>query len=93
VVNGFVVGITVTEGGAGCPRPPLVTITGGGGSGASAEASVSDGAVVAIAVTGAGRGYTSVPEVVIATPQQRFYQASSGPTRGDWFGGWRPVAA
>jgi formylglycine-generating enzyme required for sulfatase activity len=45
-----------------------VTITGGGGSGASAEATVSNGAVVAIAVTVAGRGYTSVPEVIIAAP-------------------------
>jgi hypothetical protein len=68
VVKGFVVAITVTDGGSGYPVPPLVSISGGGGSGAGAEASVSGGVVVAIAVTATGRGYTSVPDVVIAAP-------------------------
>ena len=68
VVKGFVVAITVTDGGMGYPVAPLVTITGGGGNGASAEATVSNGVVVAIAVTETGHGYTSIPDVVIAAP-------------------------
>jgi formylglycine-generating enzyme required for sulfatase activity len=68
VVNGFVVAITVTDGGAGYPVAPVVTITGGGGSGAVAVAVVADGAVTQITVTGAGSGYTSIPTVVISDP-------------------------
>jgi formylglycine-generating enzyme required for sulfatase activity len=68
VVNGFVVGIAVTDSGAGYSVAPQVTITGGGGSGASAEATVSNWAVVAITVRWAGSGYTSTPTVVIADP-------------------------
>ena len=32
VVNGFVVSVTVTDGGSGYTTPPAVTISGGGGS-------------------------------------------------------------
>jgi formylglycine-generating enzyme required for sulfatase activity len=68
VVNGFVVAITVTDGGAGYPVPPKVSITGGGGSGAVASASVADGVVTQITINSAGVGYTSVPAVVISDP-------------------------
>jgi len=66
--NGFVVGITVTNGGSGYTFVPLVTITGGGGAGAGAYATVSGGVVTAITVTNAGSGYTSQPQVKIAAP-------------------------
>jgi sulfatase modifying factor 1 len=66
VMNGFVVDITVTDGGAGYLVPPAVTITGGGGSGATAASTVTNGAVSRVTVLTTGSGYTSTPNVVIA---------------------------
>ncbi len=68
VVNGFVIGATITDGGCGYTEAPLVLIQGGGGSGAVAAAVVSSGVVVAINVTNAGSGYTSTPKIEIASP-------------------------
>jgi formylglycine-generating enzyme required for sulfatase activity len=68
VVNGFVVAITVTDGGAGYPVAPSVKISGGEGSGATATASVADGVVTQVTVSSAGSGYTSTPSVVISDP-------------------------
>jgi formylglycine-generating enzyme required for sulfatase activity len=68
VMSGFVVDITVTDGGAGYLVPPAVTITGGGGSGATAEATVSNSAVSRVTVLTTGSGYTSTPNVVISPP-------------------------
>ncbi len=68
VVNGFVVGATLTDGGCGYTNAPLVLIQGGGGSGAAATAGVSNGVVVAINIINAGSGYTSVPKIEIASP-------------------------
>jgi formylglycine-generating enzyme required for sulfatase activity len=68
VVNGFVVAVTVADGGSGYLSPPAVTIAGGGGSGASAFATLANGAVDAITVTDAGYGYTSTPAVEIGAP-------------------------
>ncbi|HNQ89967.1 MAG TPA: hypothetical protein PKM73_15205 [Verrucomicrobiota bacterium] len=70
VVNGFVVGATVIDGGCGYTNvnPPAVWILGGGGSGATAEAVVVDGVVTAIHVLDAGCCYTDTPKVVIASP-------------------------
>jgi len=74
--NGFVVGITVTNGGSGYTFAPLVTITGGGGAGAEAFATISNGVVTAITVTNAGSGYTSTPQVVIAAPSTTPFSSS-----------------
>jgi hypothetical protein len=68
LVNGFVVAITVTDGGAGYTTPPSVAITGGGGSGATATAIVLNGVVDKIIVVNAGNGYTGTPTVGIAAP-------------------------
>ena len=68
VVNGFLVAITVTDGGAGYTNAPGVTISGGGGSGATATATVLNGAVDKVIVGNAGNGYTGTPSVVIAPP-------------------------
>jgi len=68
VVNGFVVGATITEAGSGYTNPPTVTILGGSGTGATAVASVSNGVVVGVTITSTGSGYTNAPVVVIAPP-------------------------
>jgi hypothetical protein len=68
VVNGFVVGATVTAGGSGYTNPPDVSILGGGGAGATAVAVISNGVVSAITIEATGSGYTSEPSIVIAPP-------------------------
>ena len=68
VVNGFVVGATITDGGCGYTNAPAVAIEGGGGSGAVATAVVSNGVVVGITVLDAGSGYTNTPTVYIYSP-------------------------
>jgi len=68
VVNGFVIGAAVTDGGLGYTNVPVVTISGGGGSGATARATVVNGSVTAITIQNPGSGYTSVPVVTIAPP-------------------------
>jgi hypothetical protein len=68
VVNGFVVGATVTVGGSGYVTPPALNIYGDVGSNATAVASVSGGAVTNISITDAGIGYTNFVEVQIAPP-------------------------
>jgi hypothetical protein len=68
ITNGFVVGITVTNGGAGYLTIPNVQIVGGGGSGAAATAVVSNGMVAAIDLVSAGSGYTAPPAIVIDPP-------------------------
>ena len=70
LVNGFVVGATITDGGCGYSNAPLVLIQGGSGAGATATATVNNGRVTAINITGAGIGYTTnpAPRIVIASP-------------------------
>lgn len=68
VVNGFVVGATITDGGYGYTNTPLVTITGGGGSGATATSTMVNGVVTGITIVTAGTGYTGTPSLVIEPP-------------------------
>jgi hypothetical protein len=68
VVNGFVVGVTVTSGGSGYITSPAVTIVGGGGANATAVSQISGGAVTNITITDAGIGYTNTPTVEIDPP-------------------------
>jgi hypothetical protein len=70
VVNGFVVAVTVTDGGSGYASVPIVIISGGGGTGATAFATMINGAVNTVIVNNAGIGYTSVPTVIISAPVQ-----------------------
>lgn len=76
IYNGFVVGVTVNNAGAGYAYPPGVTFGGGGGSGAGAYSIITNGSVSQIIVTNAGSGYVSAPSVVIASPGN--YSFSSG---------------
>jgi hypothetical protein len=68
VVNGFLVGATVTGGGSGYVSAPAVTIVGGGGRNATAVAGMSAGVVTGIVITSAGIGYTNTPTVRLAAP-------------------------
>lgn len=68
VVNGFVVGVALDNGGVGYTNVPAVRFFGGGGSGASATAVVSNGVVVSVTIDTVGRGYTNAPVVKIASP-------------------------
>ena len=61
MVNGFVVGATIIDGGYGYTNTPAVRFIGGGGGGAQAVAVVSNGMVIAVNVMAAGFGYTSTP--------------------------------
>jgi len=68
VVNGFVVGMNITDGGCGYTNAPLVQILGGSGTGATATANVLNGEIVSLTITDAGLGYTNAPKVVIDSP-------------------------
>lgn len=68
VVNGFVVGATITDAGCGYSNAPAVLIQGGGGTGATARATVLDGRVSAITIVSAGCCYTNAPQIVIGSP-------------------------
>jgi hypothetical protein len=68
LINGFVVGATITDGGCGYTNPPAVLIQGGGGNGAMARAVISDGKVTAVEILDAGFGYTTPPRIVIGSP-------------------------
>ncbi len=68
LLNGFVVGATITSGGSGYITTPVVTITGGGGSNAMAMAHISGGVVTSISISNAGVGYTNTPTIQIAQP-------------------------
>lgn len=68
VMNGFVVQITLDDGGWGYTNPPSVSVVGGGGSGAQAVAILSNGRVVEVEVLDAGYGYTNTPQIVISPP-------------------------
>ncbi len=68
LVNGFVVGATITDYGCGYTSAPPVSISGGGGSNATATATISGGMVTAINITAAGCCYTNPPRIVIGSP-------------------------
>ena len=68
IINGFVVGTTITDGGAGYTTAPIITISGGGGTGARAVATVEGGVVTSITILNPGNGYTSTPTLAIASP-------------------------
>ena len=69
VVNGFVVGLSLTDGGWGYTNNPTVTFVGGGGSGASGTTTIDAyGSVAQITIVNPGGGYTSTPQVIIAAP-------------------------
>ena len=68
LVNGFVVGATITDRGCGYTNAPVVLVQGGGGAGATARAAITDGQVSEIQIVSAGCCYTNAPRLVIGSP-------------------------
>jgi hypothetical protein len=68
IVNGFIVGLNVLDGGEGYAEPPHVTISGGGGSGATANAQIAKGIVTGFEITATGSKYTGQPTITIDPP-------------------------
>ena len=67
IYNGFVVGINITDPGAGYTYPPFVRLI-GGGTGASARAILVGDRLQSIQIVNSGTGYTSPPTVFIQSP-------------------------
>lgn len=68
IVNGFLVGATITDAGCGYVDAPVILVRGPDGQGASATAVVKNGAVSEILINNAGCCYTSAPRILIASP-------------------------
>ncbi len=68
VVNGFVVGGTVSDGGSGYTVSPDVSFLDASGTGAKATATVVNGAVTAIHIVNPGSGYSPKTTLTIAPP-------------------------
>ena len=68
VVNGFVVGANLLDGGFGYTNAPAVSITGGGGTGAKAVATWTGGVVTGLTIVHPGTGYTQAPIITIDPP-------------------------
>ena len=67
VKDGQVIGVTITNPGAGYTGAPMVSFTAvNGGSQAMAVANVIDGKVVSISVTNPGAGYVAAPTVAVS---------------------------
>jgi hypothetical protein len=90
---GFVVAITLTDGGAGYAMPPVVSISDATGAGATAVATVSGGAVTSITVQNAGSGYSQTPTVTIAPPPPTDVVATYWSNDGTSVAGSEPAQA
>jgi hypothetical protein len=93
-VSGFITTINVTFGGSGYLTAPAVTIFGGGGSGATATATISNGVVTAVNINpgGNGSGYTSIPNVTIASPPPNLSYSTYWSNDGTSVNGSQPTA-
>jgi hypothetical protein len=71
VINGFVVGANISDGGFGYRNAPNVLISGGGGTGATATATILGTVVTSIKIANPGSGYTNTPTISIDSPPMR----------------------
>ena len=77
LVNGFVVGITVSNGGEGYTEAPVVTIN-GNGTAATATAVVENGVLTAINADTTGSGYTTATVSIAPPPAPYVVYYSAG---------------
>ena len=77
LVNGYVVGITVSNGGEGYTEAPVVTIN-GNGTAATATAVVESGVLTAINADTTGSGYTNATVSIAAPPAPYVVYYSAG---------------
>ncbi len=68
VINGFIVGATLTDGGCGYTNPPAIVFSGLGGTGATAYVQISNGSVTNIVITCTGSGYPANAVALFAPP-------------------------
>jgi hypothetical protein len=80
VVNGFIVGATLTSGGCGYASPPTITFAGQAGTGATGYAQISNGSVTNIVITGAGYGYPAGTTLLIGPPDYPVLSIDSAET-------------
>jgi hypothetical protein len=79
IVNGFVVGATITSNGSGYITAPAVVLNNtGGGAGAVITANISGGHVVSLSVLNAGFGYSPATTLAIDPPPNGAYQIFAG---------------
>lgn len=76
IANGFIIGVSVTDGGSGYTNIPNVNIN-GSGSGATAIASVANGMVTGITMISAGQGYDTSTSITIDPPPTPPSQATA----------------
>lgn len=69
VVNGFLVGVRVLDGGNGYVEAPPIRIVGGGGTNAVAEAVIINGVLAEVKIKSAGTGYATAPQVIVSPPR------------------------
>ncbi|NCC60444.1 MAG: hypothetical protein EOM12_05795 [Verrucomicrobiae bacterium] len=69
IVDGAVVGLTLTDGGWGYTRTPNVRIRGGAGNGFEAHCIIEGGVVVEIVIDNPGSGYSSEATLLIGGPR------------------------
>lgn len=93
VSYGFVVSLTVLNGGSGYATAPAVTITDPTGTGASATATISGGVVVGITVQNTGHGYSTTPSITIAAPSSSLSYVSFWSNDGTSAGASEPSSA
>lgn len=77
VVNGFIVGATLTFGGSGYVTAPAVTVN-GTGMNASVTAAIYNGSVVTLSVGNPGSSYATNTTLTIEPPPSNAYQIFSG---------------
>jgi hypothetical protein len=71
IVNGFLVGIELLDGGEGYKEAPTIDIVGGVGSGAIVEPVLQGGRIVSFVIRNAGLGYSENTVVRISPPAER----------------------
>ncbi len=68
IINGFIVGIEIADGGSGYTNAPNITFIDPSGSGASAQAFISNGIVRNISILSPGHAYSPETRILIDEP-------------------------